>query len=88
MESGFRQLKDVLAMRPTTSPRSSRGSRLTSSSRRRRCWSKDFWADGSKRRESICAGDGGIVDRAAGDLPPGGPTGWLGVTGVLMHGWS
>ena len=52
VESGFRQLKDVLAMRPIIT-RSSRGSRLTSSSRRWRCWSKDFWADGSKRRESI-----------------------------------
>ena len=52
VESGFRQLKDVLAMRPIyrrIEPRVG-----PSSSRRSRCSSKDFWADGSKRRESIC----------------------------------
>ena len=53
VESGFRQLKDVLAMRPIyhqIEPRVKAHIFVAAW----RCWSKDFWADGSKRRESIC----------------------------------
>ena len=53
VESGFRQLKDVLAMRPIYHQieTASQGTYLRGGAGA--AWSNDFWADGSKRRGSI-----------------------------------
>ena len=54
MESGFRQLKDVLAMRPIYHQIEQRVKAHIFVAALACSWSKDFWADSSKRRESIC----------------------------------